>query len=169
MKEFLKISGSAKFQGNLKGNDVVISGSSKIAGNAIGESIRVSGSVSVEGNCEGTEVTISGSANIKGLLSGDKIYLNGPSGYIKEIGGSEITIKDRNNVILFGIIRFNSGKGLNCELIEGDTIELENVKCDLVRGHNIKIGENCRIKMVEYTGSIEIDKKSKVEEFVSIK
>ena len=169
MKEFLKISGSAKFQGNHKGNDVVISGSSKIAGNVIGESIRVSGSVSVEGNCEGTEVTISGSANIKGLLSGDKIYLNGPSGYIKEIGGSEITIKDRNNVILFGIIRFNSGKGLNCELIEGDTIELENVKCDLVRGHNIKIGENCRIKMVEYTGSIEIDKKSKVEEFVSIK
>ena len=53
--------------------------------------------------------------------------------------------------------------------IEGDTIELENVKCDSVRGHNIKIGENCRIKMVEYTGSIEIDKKSKVEEFVSIK
>ena len=35
--------------------------------------------------------------------------------------------------------------------------------------NNIKIGENCRIKMVEYTGSIEIDKKSKVEEFVSIK
>lgn len=169
VNEFLQISGSAKFEGNIKGGNINISGSCKVNGNISGESIAVSGSISVGGNCEGTEVIVGGGANIKGLLSADRIKVNSPSGYIKEIGGSDIRITNTYNSILFGFIKFNGKRELVSELIEGDFIELENVRCDLVRGHDVKIGENCIIKMVEYTGTLEIDKKSKVDNFVSVK
>ncbi|MGL5712059.1 MAG: hypothetical protein ACRCX2_03500 [Paraclostridium sp.] len=52
--------------------------------------------------------------------------------------------------------------------LEGDNITLENCEARVVRGKNIEIGKNCNIKNVEYSGSIKIDPKSKVEKSYKI-
>lgn len=57
---------------------------------------------------------------------------------------------------------------LEIGLIEADDIYVENVHVDCIRGKNIVIGSNCKVKQVEYTEEIEISKNSIVDKGVKI-
>ncbi len=52
---------------------------------------------------------------------------------------------------------------LTAELIEGDVIELTNTKAKTVRGNKVKIGPNCQIETVEYSGDYTCDPSASVE------
>jgi len=53
---------------------------------------------------------------------------------------------------------------LSVKSIEADEIQLENTVADVVRGENIVISNGCRIKLVEYTGVLNITGNAIVEE-----
>lgn len=46
---------------------------------------------------------------------------------------------------------------LMVELIEGDVIELININVKIVCGNKVKIGLNCQIEIVEYSGDYICD------------
>lgn len=180
--DFINISGTFKSNGMVAVNDKIdINGTAKI--NAFqGENIEINGNVTilesmrfnkavvngrakVIGSCEGSAFICDGSVSIGGLLSADKVAINlrGKCS-AKEVGGEEITIKNDSSVIVkllgFSCEFWQLKKEFTCENIEGDKIYLENTICDTVRGEEIVIGKGCKIKKIEYYGSLNINEES---------
>lgn len=170
--ETLKISGSAMFKQDLMGKEIILNGGSTISGNVNFEKMVIRGGCKIGGDCEGEDFYGIGNINIENLLAADKIKIF-PEGesYIKEIGGEEIVVKSEHKKrFMFLKISFSSDGFINCDMIEGDKITLENTKCKIVRGENIIIGKGCEIERVEYTGELKIiDKKSTVGEEICMK
>ena len=146
IKEKLRILGELNSKGNLRGNIV-----------------RVLGELNVKGDCESNIFYSKGRINLHGLLSADKIkIIPRHRSLIEEIGGSEIVIRENR------FISFISGS-VTSNIIEGDTIVLQNTRCKVVRGHNITILEDCIIDKIEYTGILKVDKRSTVGESICLK
>ena len=168
----LKVNGSGIFKEDLTGKEIILNGGSSISGNVSFENMISRGSCEINGNCEGEEFNSFGYIRINELLAADKINIV-PEGesYIKEIGGEEITIKsEQKKKFMFLKFSFSSDGFINCDIIEGDKITLENTKCKIVRGENITIGRGCEIGKIEYTGELNItDEKSIVGEKVCMK
>ena len=57
---------------------------------------------------------------------------------------------------------------LKAELIEGEEIDLQATRAELVRGRNVVIGPGCEIERVEYSGSLMVDPSAKVEQQAKI-
>lgn len=103
-----------------------------------------------------------------------------PNSKVKSITGSKVMIcRDFSVTDDFKIIPKNYSDSLyedydnkvgilEIGLIEADEIYVENVNVDCIRGKNIVIGSNCKIKQAEYTNEIEISKNSIVETGVKI-
>ena len=119
-------------------------------------------------NCQGQEFVVDGKVNIKGLLSADiiDISLRGKS-YVKDIGGEEILIKNDGGITvkIFGVSKTISSY-MECDLIEGDKINIENTRCKIVRGKDITIGEGCTIDKIECSGNLIVDERSKAIDIV---
>lgn len=113
-------------------------------------------------DCEGSDFYSKGKLKIKGLLSAENITINVYHNcFINEIGGSFITVKKGK------WYHFHRG-GLKSNLIEGDTIILENTTCGTVRGHDITILDGCNIDKIEYTGTLTKSEFSSIKEEVCI-
>lgn len=156
-----KIAGSTKCMGSVNADEISVAGSSKICGDLTGEIVKIRGSIVTEG-----------------LVSGDTVDIEFESQcVIPEIGGENISVRPRSNgngwkIDFFGIhiVSNESGAAGGAEIgsVEGDEINLESVKAEIVRGSKVTIGKGCRIKRVEYSESIVIDEKATVEEQVKI-
>lgn len=161
------LEGVCKVNGNISCNDIFIEGTfnsnSSIEAN---DKIIVNGYINCGENIQGREVSINGKLKVNGLLSGDeiKILFIGKN-KVKEIGGEVITALQEKKSFINGTIISNK---LISDSIEGDIIVLQNTECDLVRGKNITIKSGCKIKKIEYTGEINIDEKSKVEDVIKL-
>ncbi len=168
----MEISGSTKISEDLICKDFKVSGSCKVEGKLQGGKVKSSGSLKVDKDCEVEAFTSRGSVNINGLLSADMVDIQvDHTSSIKEIGGETISIKHEQSVnLLKQVVNFFLQRDdyLQSELIEGDEIFLENTKAKLVRGKNVVIGENCEITTVEYSGTLDVRKNSKVGESVKI-
>lgn len=161
--EILKVIGEFNLKGYMKLKDGKILGEVTSEDSIEFDNLKVTGELTCY-NCQGNEITSQGRLNIANLLSADKIMVE-PSwnSDINEIGGSEIIIKKSKNK------NWNRNGRLTSKLIEGDNIILQNTICDIVRGENIIILDNCEIKRVEYKNKLEIDKKSNVGESICLK
>lgn len=155
-------------RGSIKGYSLVkklkVSGKGFFGGNVIAETINLNGKTYMDGNCETDIFVAEGQFAIGGLLSGDEINIHvyGES-KAKEIGGQTIKVKQKIGTLL-KFLKNMFPVGLEVEGIEGDNIEIEYTKAKVVRGHHIKIGPNCRIDLVEYSGTFIQDKNSVVKE-----
>lgn len=159
--------GICKIKGKIKCNNISVEGTFNSYGIVeADDKVSIKGQINSKENIQGQEVNIEGKIKTYGLLSGDKIKVvfMGRS-YVKEIGGEEISISQNNKSFVNRIIMPNK---LTSEFIEGDTIELENTECEIVRGKNITIKSGCSIKKIEYTGEIIIDENSSVEEVIKL-
>ncbi|MCX6344839.1 MAG: hypothetical protein NT018_07175 [Armatimonadetes bacterium] len=164
-----KCSGSLRVGGNAKCEKLNVSGSVSIKGNVKVGATHISGRAEIGGDLEGEHVRSSGALNVGGLLSADMIEmnLNGRS-RVREIGGERITVLTGNSAGNW-MLRFGwpSKEGiLEVETIEGDYVHLEATTAKVVRGRQLKIGPNCRIKRVEYGESLQIDPKANVNEII---
>lgn len=158
----LKILGNLTCKGNGKVKKTVVLGEGNINGNLLSEEVIVKGELNVDGDCECTKVDSKGSINVKGLLTADEIDIDSlDTCYITEIGGSRVTIQKSSRTIF----RPRHGKVIS-KVIEADEIVLEDTKCDVVRGKDINILKGCTIGRVEYSGTLKVDKNSKVLEEV---
>ncbi|WP_409298372.1 polymer-forming cytoskeletal protein [Peribacillus sp. SCS-26] len=168
--EDIHINGKAEVKGEVKANTVVIHGHLEAEGDVSSESFISKGKTVIRGNCE-TEVFMSkGAINITELLNADNIEIKlNTDGYIKEIGGGEISIKREaaHNLFFDKLLSvLSSGKttSLKAEMIEGDRIYMEYCTVGTVRGTDIEIGPGCSIGRLEYGNDPKIDSTSTVKE-----
>lgn len=161
--EEINISGAAKFA-SIDCNYISVSGKITLDNSLNFNKVNMEGWLTVLENCQGQEFIVDGKVNIKGLLSADiiDISLRGKS-YVKEIGGEEIVIKNDGGITvkIFGLSKTIMSY-MECDLIEGDKINIENTRCKIVRGENVTIGEGCIIDKIECSGNLIIDERSKV-------
>lgn len=184
--EKMKINGNAKFHASIESQKMTVDGSAKIDQNVQVEHLKVSGHATVGGKLKGEEVIIHGILKvgedceaekfkakyrftIGGLLNADLIdvQIYGDC-RAKEIGGQTITVKQHKGSLIGTLFKPFFNTQLETELIEGDKIDIENTKAQIVRGKHVTIGENCEIGLVEYTDEISIDKKAIVGEFKKV-
>ncbi|WP_066823116.1 polymer-forming cytoskeletal protein [Clostridium tepidiprofundi] len=185
---FVKINGSGDINGNVEAEDIIINGSGDINGDVICKSIKIMGSGDVDGNVHSDEVTLMGCSDIKGnceteifnsrgafdiegLLNAGEININlrGESS-VKEIGGERIEVRKCNDFKIGKLFKIftNTVCSLECDVIEGDSIFLENTTADIVRGNDIVIGYGCDIERVEYRNNLEIIDGGEVSKKVKI-
>ncbi|WP_394138700.1 polymer-forming cytoskeletal protein [Cytobacillus oceanisediminis] len=176
-----KISGAAKINGAVKAEELIINGSASIAEaisskvmevsgkSSIGGSVKcdemtVNGKVSIEGDCETEIFRAEGAFSVAGLLNAETIDIKlfGDS-RAKEIGGRNIKVVQHKESLL-KLIKSIFQLKLEAEVIEGDEIELEGTVASIVRGKNVKIGKNCEIGLVEYSGEYDCQPGTLVKE-----
>lgn len=169
--EEFTVNGSAKILKELTAGEFKVNGSAKVMGKIQAERVEVSGLLSAAKDCEAESFRSSGVIHVGGLLSADQIEICVDHySKVKEIGGETITVGAEKSFNLFRrLFRFmNSEPYLHTEVIEGDSVRLQNTKAKLVRGTDISIGENCEIGTVEYTGSLDVHPKAAVQESVKV-
>lgn len=149
-------SGSTRIDGELNCGVVHASGVLQAARIHCTE-LHASGSLRVSGDVEAERASISALVKIDGLLNAEKLEFY-PSGSceIGDIGGAEIRVlRSAGAVGLFGFARKSMAGTLSVRTIEGDSVELENVTAESVRGKTVRIGEGCHIQRVEYSESLD--------------
>ncbi|MED3561718.1 polymer-forming cytoskeletal protein [Bacillus xiapuensis] len=162
VQEF-SVDGTAKVEKNLLAEKLKVSGKASIGGSMKAEEIKIKGKLTVEGDCEAETFKAESLFMIGGLLNADEVDIKifGEC-RAKEIGGQSIIVKYKPSWL--GIFKSFFQTQLNVEVIEGDTIHLENTKAEVVRGNHITIGQNCEIGFVEYRNELSIDPNAVVGE-----
>lgn len=145
--EEIHCSGSLKIQGDTACQALQNSGALKLAGSLVcTEELHSSGALRVEGAIR------TGRARVSGLLNAEKIEIEvSGSNEVGDIGGGTITVRRISHGLSFG------ERVLRVKSIEGDTVDLECTQAEVVRGKNIRIGRNCRIGRVEYSGDLTVE------------
>ncbi|MBG9447756.1 polymer-forming cytoskeletal protein [Cytobacillus firmus] len=166
--ESLNINGSASISEAVHSQKLEVAGNSSIGGSVKSDEMVVNGKAKIAGDCEAEVFRAEGAFKIDGLLNAEKIDIKlfGES-KAKEIGGRKIKVAQHRES-LFKLIKSLYPLKLEAELIEGDDIELEGTSALVVRGKNVKIGKNCEIGLVEYSGEYECSPESVVKELRSI-
>lgn len=164
----LTVSGSLKTEGSLRSGDLSVSGVCKTEGGIRGNEITVGGVLKTPGDVQAEALRSSGALSIDGLLNAEtvEIELNGDNN-VRTIGGGRVTVrrsKDRG----FTFLGFRKRPRLLSELIEADEIDLEYTDAQTVRGVNVRIGPECVVDRVEYSGTLTTDAYATVREKVKI-
>lgn len=146
-------------------------GTLDVEGHIEGNNIKFTGILNCDKDCEVEQFDVNGAVNVKGLLNADTIKIRVHElSQVKEIGGNKITIYAGNYKKLLGLVKSMSGNPriLECESIEGDDIDINDVRVGVVRGKSIKIGDNVKAEHVEYSDSIDISPSADVKEYIQI-
>lgn len=158
------MNGHARVNGDVAGKEVEIAGSTVIDGNLQAGKVELNGKIVIEGDCEAEIFESDGRFRINDLLSASHIdiTLRGEA-RAKEIDGK--TVKVRQSLLgwlkwlqIVFPARLYAGK------IEGEDIDLEHTKADVVRGSRVRIGPGCEIGIVEYREDLQEDADAKVKE-----
>lgn len=179
----IKVFGEAEVRGNLESKEMLIMGTMAIGGKASLKNMKILGTLEVGGPLSGEEANVkgtisvnddvefdtfesSGGFDIKGLLNAEKINVSlryGESS-AEEIGGGIIKVKKKNSFLPFG----KETGTLVVKVIEGDEIDLENTKAEIVRGKRVKIGAGCQIGSIEYTSELTQDPGSEIKNKIKL-
>ena len=160
------ISGSLKCEGDLSVRELDASGAVHVGGSLAATEVDLSGVLNVGREVQAEHFRAEGTVKIGGLLNADTVEL-GLVGEdrIESIGGGSVRVwRARSRV--FGL--FGSRPHLSAGLIEADEIDLEYTDCETVRGVNVRIGPECVIDRVEYSGILTTDANCSIGEKVKI-
>ena len=163
----VKLFGGVNVEGKLSGGDVRVSGGLKV-GDIEAESFRFSASVA-------GPIGAGGKLQCTGLLNAETvaITLGLEKHNVNAIGGGSVKVEERPEGGMFGIFgspapfAFPWGKPpAGCltvsESIEADQVDVVNTVCPMVSGRKVKIGRGCKIDLVRYSESIEVDSDAQV-------
>lgn len=163
----VSVSGACKVQGDLNGGNVKLSGSMKVEQNLSARQVKLSGSLSVGSGVEAEEVYADGVVKIDGLLNAETIELHsGHGSTVGDIGCSQLRVRKGKGGILH-IFSRSSGYALAVDSIEADCADLEYTRAEVIRARDIRLGEGCYVRRVEYTGTCQAADGT-VEELVKI-
>ena len=164
----VKLFGGVSIEGKLSGGDVRVSGGLKV-GDIEAESFRFSASVA-------GPIGAGGKLQCDGLLNAETvaITLGLEKHSVNAIGGGSVKVEERPEGGMFGVFgrpgpfAFPWGKPqVGCltvsESIEADQVDIVNTVCPTVSGRKVKIGRGCRIDLVRYSESIEVDPDAQVD------
>ena len=159
--EAVRISGSAQFAGNMEvRGEMRVSGSAHICRAARMQQLRAAGSLRLDEGVECERFETHGGFAIQGLLNAEKVEIEvGGACQAGEIGGESVrayrsaTANTFLSRLLGGARRASR---LSVETIEASQIDLEATRAKVVRGRDVRIGADCEIDRVEYSGTCEI-------------
>lgn len=165
--EEFRVDGVLKSSESLEAKNINVAGLATIEKNIKSQNISGEGCIKVKEDIESEKVDIEGNITCKGLINCEDFYLfTVGESKIGEIGATNIEIygeeRSKNIFKIFVPKKFKNNKAY-IKVIEGDNIKLSDCEVDIVRGKNIVIGENCKINIIEYSESIEINELSKVD------
>lgn len=160
--EVMRIQGVSTFNGNIHCTELDVGGTCKVKGSVRGGKCRLTGLLTVDGDLEADVFTGSGSFQVGGSINAEEVdikYVYGSGA--EEVCGEKIKIWKETTS---GAVEFimdlipwrHKGRKFQCRLVEGDTINIENVAADVVRGTSVIIGPECEIELVEYHESLEV-------------
>ncbi len=153
-------SGSTKIGGNLQSGMVTAPGALSVGGDLTATEVRATGSLKVGGDCEADGFNAAGVLTVGGMINADvvNIQLSKAKSTVCSIGGSQVTVTQTPVTGFLSNILMKPALGtLECESIEGDTLELTGVCAGIVRGSRVVIHGGCSIGRVEYSESCSID------------
>lgn len=167
----LNCTGKIDITGDLSFEQFQSKGTLDVEGHIAGNNIKFTGILNCNEDCEVEQFDVNGAVNIKGLLNADTIKIRVHElSQIKEIGGNKITVYAGSYKKLLGLVKSITGSPriLECKSIEGDDIDINDVHVSVVRGKNIKIGDNVKAEHVEYSDSIDISSSAYVKECIQV-
>ena len=161
------IKGHTGVKGNVNAKKIKLQGELDVDGELYADETVLTGTLTTKGDCNAEIFNLEGNFTINGLLNADKLKINLYwASEVREIGGSEITIKRDGKLSFLGIknriMPSEHSNILKAEIIEGDDVYLENTIAKVVRGNNITLGPGCKIELVEYKNNFKQDKNSQV-------
>ncbi|MDF2724395.1 MAG: hypothetical protein K0Q59_4070 [Paenibacillus sp.] len=158
----LKLTGECAVSGHLEAERIRGVGMIGVSSIRAGD-VKLSGHISVAHNCEAESLHLLGLLEAGDLVSAEHLHLR-LYGLcrVRELGGGTIDVKRSRLLRLKNLLSTGDAGTLTAELIEGDTVHLEHVTADLVRGGKVTIGIGCRIGRVEYRESLERHGKAEI-------
>lgn len=162
----MTVNGDASIRDGAGVGRFIIKGNTSVGGGLAANEIDVRGFLRAGGDCEAETFSAEGGFTVGGLLNAGSIDIKvfGPCS-AREIGGEKIAIRAPQGLqSITQIFTFWAEKRLETETIEGDEVTLEAVTAKTVRGANVTVGPECKIELVEYTGSCTVDPGASVGE-----
>lgn len=163
------VSGNGDFAGDVQANEFTVSGTSEVRGGVGAGVLKVSGACTILGSVNATSVIVRGTTKIGGDVQAEMFdargvfsvggLLNAGSISIElyggcdahDIGGEKIDVRLGKP---WAFLPFFGERNLTADTIEGDNVYLESTRAKVVRGANVEIGPDCKIDLVEYTGTL---------------
>ncbi|WP_339817873.1 hypothetical protein MKZ15_21010 [Paenibacillus sp. FSL R7-0216] len=158
-----ELDGMFKVGRDVRFSRLYVRGILKVGGSVTGETAKVDGALRLESSAEFEEAEVYGQLQVGGMLNAGRltIDLEGPS-HAKEIGGESIVVRQRKGKRLLDYLSPLRASRLTAGVIEGDDIQLEGTKADVVRGNSVVIGPGCEIGLVEYKERYEVSPQASV-------
>ncbi|MDO8964128.1 MAG: bactofilin [Coriobacteriia bacterium] len=152
----MAVNGDASIAEGLGVTTLKVRGRTSIGAGLAARDVDIRGEIAVGGDFDAERFAGEGMFKVAGLLNAGTIdFRIGAQCNAREIGGESIVIAQSRQVLdfwsLFG------DKRLTVDEVEGDSVSLEFTTAKVVRGANVRIGEGCRIDLVEYTGELTQD------------
>ncbi|MHB8126559.1 MAG: hypothetical protein ACYDEJ_13140 [Desulfitobacteriaceae bacterium] len=173
----LDITGNFKVNGPVKVKDIHNQGRARFTAGIKATKVACTGYLSVGQDLETEDFSCNGSFAIEGLLNANKVEveINGFC-YAREIGCEEIFVKCTPLTpwsFLHKIITPFLGPKreldkLTTEVLEGNIVNISSTDAKIVRGCDVRIGPNCNIGEVEYSGKLEVDAQAVVSKQTKI-
>ncbi|HWJ03997.1 MAG TPA: hypothetical protein VNU93_09970 [Verrucomicrobiae bacterium] len=164
----ITVAGYARFDGDVSGGEFNISGSTQVNGDIKVETITVNGDLKGK-NVEAESFVSRGVFHLETLNAGDVKITPGGRSKVKEIGAENIDVSQKG---FWGALQwFTFGVHHNelvADIIEADRIYLERTVAKSVKGNHVTIGPGCKIDLVEFKDSVQVDKDARVEKTVQV-
>ena len=125
------------------------------------QQLRAAGSLRLDEGVECELFETHGSFAIQGLLNAEQVEIEVDGAcQAGEIGGESVRIYRSATAVNTFLSRLLNGARragrLSVETIEASQIDLEATRAKVVRGRDVRIGADCEIDRVEYSGTCEI-------------
>ena len=129
----------------------------------------ITGMMSVEGDMIGESIVCDGMFKCGGFLNCETLDINiRCASKLNEVGATRVKITASpnrfNTMMNFLLPDFLTNNKVTAQVIESDEIDIESCEVKVLRGKDIKIGPKCKVGLVEYSGTLEVDSTSEVDQ-----
>lgn len=158
--ESFECDGTLKVAGSLSAGKMRMNGLVNVEGALSGEHLLLNGLLKIKGDCEFERVEGEGGFDVDGLLNAGSINLKLQGrGKAREIGVESLYIRQGAKSLWSKVWKWLFPKfkpELQAGVIEGDDIDVEHTKADVIRGSRVVIGKGSVIGRVEYRTELKV-------------
>ncbi len=147
----LHIVGNLKSGGDCTAQSARVRGEIRVKGHWKSGHLKLTGALTVGGDCESETVDVRGTLCVGGLFSADRAeFVTAKTSVLHDMGGKTLYVRRMFPVFPTG------RKLLEADTVEFDEADIDYVKAQVLRGHNLIVGRHCAIGTVEYTGTLTV-------------
>ena len=155
----IKTGGTATFAKDLDATNAEFSGSCKITGKLRARDVKISGGFSAT-DVEAETVTASGNVHVSGEMNVGTLELCSPNTNIATLHADTVKIA----ISKINWYPFRGVSVAKIGVVECTDFSAEGVRAEKVSCRNATIGKYCRIKSLEYSGTLTMDPEAEVDE-----